>query len=59
MPLAPGGSKETISRNISELYSVNADREKPRPQKQIVAIAYANARRTGSDRYRKRPKDET
>ena len=41
MPLKPGSSRETISANIAEL------QRSGRPQDQAVAIAYANARRTG------------
>jgi hypothetical protein len=42
-PLKRGASKATISANIKELsYSVTK-----RPQKQIVAIAFSQARRTG------------
>lgn len=39
MPLAKGSSQKTISGNIRELYAANADRPKPRPRKQIIAIA--------------------
>ncbi len=44
MPLLPGSSQKVISANIKELYHHGS---KPRPLKQIVAIAEANARRTG------------
>lgn len=44
MPLKPGSSRATISSNISELKRHGT---RPRGQKQIVAIALANARRTG------------
>ena len=56
MPLAPGGSKEVVSNNIRELYDANAGKSKPRPRKQIIAIALDNARRTGGKvpSYRKR-----
>ena len=42
MPLQRGSSKATISANIGELVRSG------RPQKQAVAIAYSEARRTGS-----------
>lgn len=41
MPLKPGSSKATISKNIAEL------RNSGRPEKQAVAIAFSEARRTG------------
>ena len=44
MPLKPGKSQATIAANIRELALYGS---KPRPQKQIVAIAEAEARRTG------------
>lgn len=40
MPLRKGSSKETISKNISEL------RHSGRPQKQAVAIAMSQARKS-------------
>ena len=40
MPLKSGGSKKVISANISELRSAG------RPQKQAVAIAFSEARKT-------------
>lgn len=40
MPLKPGSSKETISENIAML------RREGRPEKQAVAIAYNNAKRS-------------
>jgi hypothetical protein len=42
MPLESGSSRETISRNISELTHHGSRR---RSHRQIVAIALANARR--------------
>lgn len=43
MPLKKGGSKETVSQNISELV------DSGRPQKQAVAIALDTARRSGAN----------
>ena len=45
MPLLPGKSQGTISKNISEL------RHSGRPQKQSVAIALTTARNTGTPCY--------
>lgn len=39
MPLLPGSSKEVISENI------RTERNAGRPEKQAIAIAFANARR--------------
>ena len=41
MPLLKGDSKEIISQNIAEL------RRSGRPEKQAIAIAYSEARRSG------------
>ncbi len=50
MPLKKGSSKKVISENIKELYEANDDRKaegkKPRPRKQIVAIALSEAKKT-------------
>ncbi len=43
MPLDPGSSQETISENIREMMASG------HPQKQAVAAALENARRTGRD----------
>ena len=48
MPLKKGKSKATVSQNISELVHSG------RPQKQAVAIAYAQARKAGAKLPKKR-----
>jgi len=45
MPLVPGNNQKAISANISELVHNGS---LPRPRKQIIAIALAEARRTGN-----------
>lgn len=53
MPLKPGGSKETVSQNIREFhggktYSHTAAKfGKAKADKQAVAVALSEARRTG------------
>lgn len=48
MPLIPGTSKEVVSENIKELEKSNEQKQpgKERPQKQIIAIALANKRKS-------------
>jgi len=43
MPLKAGSDKQTISDNIAELVKAG------KPQKQAVAIAYSNARKSRRD----------
>ncbi len=43
MPLRSGKSQTVISDNIKELYHANANRSKPRPRNQIIAIAMRKA----------------
>ena len=53
MPLLKGDSKEVISQNIAEL------RRSGKPEKQAVAIAYSEARRTGKSKGKKHGKTKT
>jgi len=52
MPLKHGPG--AVSSNIRELYQANADKpaDKKRPRKQIIAIAMAEARKSGGKRPR-------
>jgi hypothetical protein len=49
MPLKKGKSKKVISENISELMHSNPNRN----QKQAVAIAYSQARKSGKSNKKK------
>lgn len=51
-PLKSGDSQKTISKNIQELHKANESKSKDdkRPDKQIVAIALENARRTSENK---------
>lgn len=44
MPLENGKSKSAFNYNIKELESANKNKDKKRPLKQILAIAYAKKR---------------
>lgn len=46
MPLYKGSSQETIAKNISKLTEENKGKDKPRPHKQIIAIALEIARKS-------------
>jgi ribosomal protein L32 len=48
MPLLKGTSKKTISKNISELENSKTKRGKARSHKQNIAIALAEARKSGA-----------
>lgn len=60
MPLHPGSSKEVVSRNISEFHGgptyehTKAKFGKAAADRQAVAVAMSNARKTGH--HHKRPK---
>lgn len=47
MPLLKGKSKETLAKNIAELHRTNASKSpsEKRPNKQIIAIAFAQRRK--------------
>ena len=59
MPLKKGSSRQTVARNISELHSgqtyAHTSRKfgKKKADKQAVAIALAQARKSGGGRTRK------
>ena len=48
MPLTKGGSEKTFSKNVKELYDANKTKSegKKRPRNQILAIAYAEKRKS-------------
>lgn len=48
MPLIKGTSKETLAKNIAELHKANASKPsgEKRPNKQIIAIAFAQQRKS-------------
>ena len=47
MPLQPGSSREAVSANIAALMKSG------RPQKQAIAIALSEARKSGGDKSKK------
>lgn len=53
MPLKQGYSQKTISANIRTLYHENPTKAKPRSRRQMIAIAYAVARRAAKKRKKK------
>lgn len=53
MPLKRGYSQKTISENIRTLYHENPGKSKPRSRKQMIAIAYAVARRAAKRKRKK------
>lgn len=46
MPLHEGHSPKTFERNVKLLFRENSRRKRKRSRKQILAIAYAEARRS-------------
>lgn len=52
MPLKSGSSKETIAKNIAELHHANKSKptDEKRPNKQILAIAFAKARESKGEK---------
>ena len=53
MPLRRGFAPETFERNVAQLFRENARRKRKRSRKQILAIAYAEARRAAEAAGRK------
>lgn len=52
MPLQSGTSKKVLAENIAELHHANASKapDKKRPNKQIIAIAFAKMRESKKDK---------
>lgn len=53
MPLRKGSSPETFERNVRQMFRENSRRKRKRSRKQILAIAYAEARRAAEAAGRK------